>query len=98
MLGPVPLSRPRARHNGESAPSLALLTTASQASTLHGLSAQLTGSGCHLVFPRLKVLSGSEKMRVSKEMLDSGLLHVKRDLFQIPKAAEVGRDARRRTS
>jgi hypothetical protein len=51
-----------------------------------------------LVFPWLKLLSGSEKMRLRMEMLESGLLRVKRDLFQIPKAAEVGRDARRRTS
>jgi hypothetical protein len=32
------------------------------------------------------------------EMLEPGLLHVKLDLFQIPKAAEVGGGARRRTS
>jgi hypothetical protein len=51
-----------------------------------------------LLFPGLKLLPGSEKMTESMEMLESGLLHVKRDLFQIPKTAEVGRDARRRGS
>jgi hypothetical protein len=37
-------------------------------------------------------------MTVSKEMLESGLPDVKRYLFQIPKAVEVGRGVRRRTS
>jgi hypothetical protein len=37
-------------------------------------------------------------MTLSKEMLESGLPDVKRDLFQIPKAVEVGRGVRRRTS
>jgi len=37
-------------------------------------------------------------MMVSMETLESGLLDVKRDLFQIPKAVEIGRGARRRTS
>jgi hypothetical protein len=49
-------------------------------------------------FPWLKLLPGSENMTEIKEMLESGLLHVKRDLFQIPKGVKVGRRVRGRTS
>jgi hypothetical protein len=78
-------SRPRARHNVESALSLALLTTASSRGRgkarstacafsrlfffFPGVSVYQTGA---VYFPRLKPLSASEKVTPSVEVLESG--------------------------